>query len=290
MKLKLAGIYRKRKYSPNHHTTDRAIMNAAAEGLIRLGCEIFMYDESELAETPVSQKLIFSMVQGPEGIEELKKYQDRGAMIINSPQSVIACYRYNMTCLLRQAGLPFPKSILVSTSETMNGQIEEMGSPTIWIKRTDVHSVEAGDVIPVDIAKDSVNDVLSDFRKRGLERAVLQESIDGDVVKFYSVRYTDFFYWYYNPPEGSRPEKGKEYPWNYPVNLKLLKQIADRAAETIGLCIYGGDAVVRNDGSIVLIDINDWPSFAPVREKAGKYIANTIYQRAMEYEKNRNSR
>jgi len=50
------------------------------------------------------------------------------------------------------------------------------------------------------------------------------------------------------------------------------------------LDIYGGDAVISPDGSISIIDLNDWPSFAPVRDQASKFIANLIFQKAKKYE------
>ena len=40
--------------------------------------------------------------------------------------------------------------------------------------------------------------------------------------------------------------------------------------------VYGGDCVVSEDGSIRIIDFNDWPSFAPCREEAGFYIATKM--------------
>jgi len=44
-------------------------------------------------------------------------------------------------------------------------------------------------------------------------------------------------------------------------------------AEAIGPFVYGGDVIVGNDGSMVVIDENDWPSFAVVRDVAGEKIA-----------------
>ena len=52
------------------------------------------------------------------------------------------------------------------------------------------------------------------------------------------------------------------------------------AAETLGLYIYGGDAIISPDGGIAIIDINDWPSFAPVREEASREIAKLVHRKA----------
>ncbi len=40
--------------------------------------------------------------------------------------------------------------------------------------------------------------------------------------------------------------------------------------------IYGGDCIVDPDGSIRIIDFNDWPSFAPCRKEAAPYIAKCV--------------
>ena len=40
--------------------------------------------------------------------------------------------------------------------------------------------------------------------------------------------------------------------------------------------IYGGDCVVAPDGTIRIIDFNDWPSFAPCRADAATHIAKAI--------------
>jgi hypothetical protein len=34
---------------------------------------------------------------------------------------------------------------------------------------------------------------------------------------------------------------------------------------------------------VTIIDINDWPSFAPVREQASRHIAQLIHRKAKEH-------
>jgi len=55
--------------------------------------------------------------------------------------------------------------------------------------------------------------------------------------------------------------------------------LAQNSAIALGLDVYGGDAVVAEDGSISIFDINDWPSFAPVRDEASEQIAKLIFQK-----------
>jgi hypothetical protein len=50
-----------------------------------------------------------------------------------------------------------------------------------------------------------------------------------------------------------------------------------RAAATAqGLEVYGGDAIASGAGSLVLLDVNAWPSFALYRDEAAPVIADYL--------------
>ena len=55
-----------------------------------------------------------------------------------------------------------------------------------------------------------------------------------------------------------------------------LQRLAEHAAQSLDLAIYGGDAIIAPDGTLQLIDLNDWPSFAPCREAAAQAIAQLL--------------
>ncbi|MBQ4146368.1 MAG: hypothetical protein II593_00190, partial [Prevotella sp.] len=76
---------------------------------------------------------------------------------------------------------------------------------------------------------------------------------------------TDFFFWLF-------PEPGPHIPFD----VESLRRDADIVAEAIGIQVYGGDCIVREDGSYVIIDFNDWPSFASCREDAASAIASLV--------------
>ena len=65
-----------------------------------------------------------------------------------------------------------------------------------------------------------------------------------------------------------------------PFSVEELKIQSDKAAEALNVPIYGGDCVISADGTLRIIDFNDWPSFARCREEAGGKIAECIYKRA----------
>ena len=272
MKLKFAGIRRKTEFSPNHEANDLAIINCTAENLMKMGAVVTIYDEDTYSSEVIKEDIIFSMVQGPKGIQELFKISERGSLIINSPQSVYSCYRFNLLNMLSKGGIPTPKSILTSTEISLNGQINEFTSERLWVKRGDVHAVSKEDVISVPADREELETTLEEFHRRKISRVILQEHVTGDTVKFYSVRGSGFFYWYYLANN-----------FNICFDEKNLRQLAETSAEILGLYVYGGDAIITREGSIIIIDINDWPSFAPIREEAGYHISNLLFAKGRKF-------
>ncbi|MCU7490287.1 MAG: hypothetical protein ACM3UR_02750 [Bacteroidota bacterium] len=272
MKIKFAGIRRKTEFSPNHEVNDLAIINCTAENLRKMGADVTLYDEDTIGPDIIKEDIIFSMVQGPKGIQELFRISERGPLIINSPESVYSCYRFNMLRMLSNGGIPTPKSILTSTGISLNGQINEFSSERLWIKRGDVHAVRKEDVISVAADREEITSMLEEFHRRKVDRVILQEHIPGDTVKFYAVRETGFFYWYYLANN-----------FSICFDEKSLRQLSEASAEILGLYVYGGDAIITSDGSIIIIDINDWPSFAPIREEAGYHISNLLLAKGREF-------
>lgn len=274
MKLSFAGIRRKTEFSPNHVVNDLLIINQTADALRALGADVVMYDEGMISKDSIKEKFIFSMVQGPIGSNTLQKIEARGAFAINSAQAVVNCYRHNMVSLLPKAGIPFPKSVLVPTDTDLNWQAAGFKSAKIWIKRGDVHAVHKEDVALTN-TDDEEQNLLREFHQRDIKEAILQEHLDGDTVKFYALRGNALFHWYY-----------LNNPYETKFDQKKLRELANASAEALGLYVYGGDAIIGKDGSLTIIDINDWPSFAPIRDQASKEIAQLIYSKAKEHSHN----
>lgn len=271
MSFKLAGISRQADYSPNHVENDSLIIRSTAEELKKLGVEVSIYGEREVLNSSFNEQLIFSMVQGPESIEKLLEIENNGAFILNSPKSVINCYRTNMVTLLPENGIPFPKSIIIKIPCEEETKLPTFDSSKFWVKRGGVHAVHREDVTLV-YSEAEKDNVLKEFCRRGINKAILQEHLEGDVIKFYAVQNSEFFNWYYL--------NGK---YHTDFDYKILHDLASKSAEILGLSIYGGDAIISPEGNISIIDMNDWPSFAPVRDEASKYIAKLIYNMAKKY-------
>ncbi|MFP4368727.1 MAG: hypothetical protein ACLFR2_04025 [Candidatus Kapaibacterium sp.] len=271
MKLKFAAIKRDTKFSPNHVETDDRIIQSTAAALREKGAEVNIYEECDLNNGGIKEEFIFNMTRSKAALSYLSSKISSGAFVINSPEAILNCYRENMTRMLPDSGIPFPKNKIIKTGEHQNGSLNGFTNGRIWVKRGDVHALHREDVAAV-FGPDERDQLLMEFNKRGIEKAVLQQHLEGDVVKFYAVRGTDFFHWYYfDRKEGIH------------FSEKKLHEIAIASAEVLGVDIYGGDAVISPDGSIRVIDLNDWPSFAPVRKHAASVIADFIFTKAQSF-------
>ena len=268
MTFSFAGIKRKTEYSPNHISNDLQILTLTARALEAMGCSVTLYDEAAISPDVIKEPYVFSMTQGPEGTSVLKHIARHGSMVINSPESVENCWRFNMTRLLTDCGIPFPKSLIIHADESIATITEAFPPAKLWIKRGDVHAVHKEDVT-LTYTIDELATTLQEFTRRGIRRAVVQEHCDGDVVKFYAIRESEFFYWYYLNGVNHTPFRQKQ-----------LYELAQASAEALGLYVFGGDAIIAPDGWITIIDINDWPSFAPVRDMASQHIAQLLHRKA----------
>lgn len=271
MKLQIAGIRRKTTYSPNQITNDGLVIQKTAQELVKLGADCNLYEESDIFSNSINENIIFTMARGEEALKKLVELEKAGKFIINSPVSSLDCYRVRMSTKLKEAGIPFPESKIVLTASEKQYKISEIGERKIWIKRGDVHAVHREDVSPV-YGDEELNFILKEFAHRGIQSAILQKHIYGDVVKFYSVRETNFFRWYY--------VNGNNH---YRFDQNRLRELSENSAQVLNLYIYGGDAIISEDGSITIIDINDWPSFANFRDEASKFIAKTIHSNAVKF-------
>jgi len=272
MTLKIAGIKRQTTYSPNHIENDTLILNKTADNIRKLGAEVTIYNEEDISRVEIKDNIIFSMAQGAASSRKLKEIEDQGALMINSPRAVLNCHRVNMVRIMKDTGIPFPESIPFKVSSRDKPPFEYFNYRKVWLKRGDVHAIHREDVTLIYSDSEKIS-LLREFWRRGIETAILQRHVDGDVIKFYAAVETDLFHWYYlngiNHTE---------------FDLGELKKLANSAARALQLDIYGGDAVISPNGSITIIDMNDWPSFAPIRNKASETFAKLILKKAANYE------
>lgn len=276
--IKIAGIMRAGVYSPNHIGNDAAIFNAAAEQLRKRGCKVKVYSEDQLNSGLVKEKYIMCMCREQRSIHRLQEMEDAGALVVNSAYGIENCTRERMTRILLGSGIPYPESLIVNTNEVVKDLLDDAGYTRCWIKRGDFHAMHKEDVSYVRHSQEA-QEVLQEYFLRGINRAVINRHLEGDLIKFYAVQGTDFFFWFY-PFDSGHSKYGHEAINGHSRGLDFdkdkLRDICRQASEVLDVKVYGGDCIIGVDGSINIIDFNDWPSFAPCRAEAAPYIAKTI--------------
>lgn len=277
--IKIAGIMRAGAYSPNHIGNDAAIFNAAADELRKRGCLVNIYSEEKFLNDGIKEGIIVNMCREMKSIHKLQELEDAGALVINSGYGIENCTRERMTRILLGSGIPYPKSLIVGTDENILQDLVDGGFDRCWIKRGDFHAMHKEDVSYVRHPEEA-QEVLQEYFLRGIQRAVISRHLEGDLIKFYGVAGTPFFY-SYAPFESREPSKPVAATTVY--DKARLHQICRDAAEALDVKIYGGDAIVDADGTIRLIDFDDWPSFAPCRNEAAPYIAKCVMSAVKEH-------
>ena len=276
--INIAGIMRAGAYSPNHIGNDTAVFNATAEQLRKRGCIVNIYSEEQFNKQGVNEDFIMTMCRQQESIDNLQKLEDSGRLVINSGYGIENCTRERMTRILLGNGIPYPESLIVNTDENIKGMLKKSGFKSCWIKRGDFHAMHKEDVSYVRHPEEA-QEVLQEYFLRGIKRAVINVHLEGDLVKFYGVKGTNFFFWFYpfdqgHSKYGLEEVNGKSQGISFDV--KELKSICNQAANELNIEIYGGDCIISPEGQIQIIDFNDWPSFAPCRVEAAPHIAKRI--------------
>ncbi len=267
-------------YSPNHIGNDTAIFNATVEQLRKRGCEVTVYSEEQLISGQVKERIIVNMCREQRSIAILQQMEDDGCLVINSGYGIENCTRERMTRILIASNIPYPESLIVNTNEVIRDKLVENGYTQAWIKRGDFHAMHKEDVSYVRHPEEA-QEVLQEYFLRGINRAVINRHLVGDLIKFYGVQGTPFFFWFYPFDEGHSKYgheaiNGKSQGIKF--DIERMKQICQEASEVLDVKIYGGDCIVSPEGDIRIIDFNDWPSFAPCRNEAAPYIAKCIFQ------------
>ena len=263
-------IQRAACYSPNSEEKDLAILQEVGcffDDAKIIGEGDFVenfstYNQLILVESVGSVNAyyqIISMARSPKALDCLEQLEQRGIRVLNPSVGVRACQRSNVDKVMRENHLPLPP---------------DKGDDGYWVKRADTAAQSKEDVCFChDWAE--VEKMRSTFVQRGITDIVAQAHVKGDVVKFYGVEGTDFFRYYYSGDDtetkfGDEERNGK--PRYYSFSSSNLQADAEKLACLLQTPIYGGDAIVREDGSYVIIDFNDFPSFSRCRKDAAKAI------------------
>lgn len=266
--MNIMCIYRARLFSPNMESNDAAILDAVAERLREGGHLVLCVHEEDLdvCRKPTPE-IIFSMGRQYSTLKHLKDMEEQGVTVFNPSESILNCDRKRFTSLLMQAGIAFPMSRICSPDE-----VGEWNVFPCWIKKGEGYAQVAADVAYTNDGVDLLRHA-REMKERGIQTVVLAEHLNGDLIKFYGVG-DSFFSWHY--ASGSHGKFGLEAINGQEQGFRFaegqLLQLCRQAAQVLGLKVYGGDCIVAEDGTIRLIDFNDWPSFSKCREQAADAI------------------
>lgn len=265
------AIYRSPSYSPNQHrSNDTAIMDGTVGHLTARGWRVTAVSEADIEQGRLpAVPLYLNMCQGPLASERLMPLELDGAVVLNRPSSVLNCHRHRLVRQLAGSRMAFPRTVVVPSSATVatDPHLASLGSDgrRLWVKRGDVHAERPEDVVAT--TRGGLAAAMTAFSARAIPWVAVQEHVEGPVVKFYGVADGRFFRYY-------RADGGGDE-----INGDRLRALAFEAAALLGLEVFGGDVAFPEPDRPVLIDINDWPSFAPFRDAAADAIAGYVVDR-----------
>ena len=274
----ITGIQRASVFSPNHIGNDAAIFSGVAGYISENGYIVTVLSEQEFLSVSENPERVFTMLRNRSAIKRLQQWEKDGCIAVNSAFGIENCERERLTKLLTEHNIPYPNSIIVNSHENVIPLLEQHNYSSCWLKRGDFHAIHREDVTYARHPEE-IQGMLAEYALRGIDRVVINEHLEGDLIKFYGIAGSSFFYWFY-PFDNSHSKFGFEKingkAKGIPFVEEELRDICNRAAETLQLIIYGGDCIVSPDGVIRIIDFNDWPSFAPCRKEAIPVIGEAI--------------
>lgn len=257
-------IKRAEKYSPNSVERDAAIMAAVQSELERMGHTTTLMRETDFVhrsiETLRSYPACFHMARSAQALALLEQMQLAGCQIWNCPKALQAITRRMLLQTASEHGIGVP-AFSTDTPLTF----------PFWWKRDDHVSQSSNDVVLV-----HNEEQWKEVQSYGAQAYVMEAHLPGDLIKFYGVRETGFFYWNYPTFSKFGKESENGLSAGYPFDAARLQTDCQQLAALVGLSIYGGDAIVTADGKTYIIDFNDWPSFSSCRLQAAAAIAFLI--------------
>ena len=266
--IKVATIARAPIDSPNMTANDAAILERVAALLKEQGAEVVSIGE-EVEEIPSDIQVVCTMSRTAKTLELLKRAEKQGCIVVNPTAAVENSSRKRFMEILRHNDIPQPAYAIIDST----AGVTRMCYPC-WIKKADGWCNHKDDVCYAQSAEEATR-AIGQMAQRGIMEFILMQHCKGDIVKFYGIADRLFHYCYPTTGKFGHEEKNGT-PRHYAFDTTTLKEIAQRAAQAIGLEIYGGDAIITPRGEIFMIDINDFPSFTLVREAAAAEIAGLI--------------
>lgn len=276
-------ISRHSKYSPNSEARDEALFRSLVMNFALQGISIATFDEAVFEHRPPQLEkstLILSMARSEEALNILAEAEECGVPVLNSPRALQKAQRTDFQQWFAESGHATKHW---RTSELTPDLKATLPFP-LWWKRNNTATTSANDVQFIE--NRTQLDVL--LQQQPQEDALVMEHVEGQLIKFYGVEGTNFFYAEPHSPKGfskfgnEQHNHHKDLAVSSPMwkqTLRAIHTAATQVAQQSGFSIYGGDAILREDGTFVFIDFNDFPSFSACLPEASEAIVLHCLQR-----------
>lgn len=283
---RLLAIRRAPEHSPNNVEKDAAILQEVVSRLRAQGRWVDVMSEERLCTLRLPQLAQYRQVlHMARQFSTLNRLQRLDAKVINRPQSVqtTAHSRELTFSLLHEAGLPVPPFWAYEPEEDEMFQCEPHLQQLLpgWVKATRAHGAQPDDVAWVQTPLQADAAVLQ-LAAQQVPDIIVMKHVVGDLLKVYAVASPQqFFLRTFYPQEQNYSKFGMAEQHNaplahYPYSPASLQQLAQGIADVLGLQIFGFDVIVSEDGSMTIIDVNDWPSFSACRAEAAEAICQIV--------------
>lgn len=273
--MKLLGISRCTVCSPGREGADSALFRGVADRLAAMGHRVDTVAEGDFAGWAGSYDGVFQMARKASAIAMLSTLE---IPVVNTPQSVMNCYRTTQDQLFHESGVQVPRS---RVCKTLAGPGDWNLWPC-WLKKGGSHSEIQSDVMMVHSPAECAVQ-MAQMAARGIEECLVQEHVPGALVKIYGVTGN----WVLDCcAVGGEPDKfGRSVPGQAGIDVTQLKkndalrEVVGKAALAVGTDVFGADVIVSPDGTFSIIDFNDWPSFGSCRDRAVCAIADLLVKK-----------
>lgn len=279
----LTLIARHPRYSPNSEARDEALFRSLVMAFALKGISVGTFDEANFELCPSQcnkSSLILSMARSETALNVLAEVEESGVCVVNSPRALQKAQRTDFQQWFAKSGHAAEHWHI----STLTPDIKARLSFPLWWKCNNPSTTSATDVQFV--RNRTQLDVLLQLHPQ--EDALLMEHVEGQLIKFYGVEGTNFFHAEPHTPKGfskfgnEQHNHHKDLAVSSPMwkqTLHAMHTSATQVAQQSGFSIYGGDAILREDGTFVFIDFNDFPSFSACLPEASEAIVQHCLQR-----------
>ena len=162
------GVFRERTHSPGRESDDTEILRLTGKMLEARGFDVSVKSHEELLDSrDAPPPSLFVMCEQLPSLRRLQVCEAAGARVVNRPLAILNTYRERTLPRWKAAGVAFPPSRVVPTGRSAPGDLGlRASSYPVWVKRADVHYLEAGDVTRASTAE-AVETALARTRRTG---------------------------------------------------------------------------------------------------------------------------